>query len=541
MVVYLGKATPASGSGGSGGEAVWGGITGTLSDQTDLADALSVKQETLVSGTNIKTINSQSLLGSGNLNIDSLPSQTGNNGKFLTTDGTDASWATVSATIQNQNTAVGATTPLEFWEGTSSEYNSGGGSQTYYNWQSGGSVNVTSTSISFTPKDFAYGNGKYVAVGTGGAIYSSTDGGNNWTAETSGVSVDLNGIAYGNNKFIAVGNSGTIISSSGDGSWSAETSDTTSNLTSIAYGNNVFVTGAVGRYSSGNGTWTATNLGNRGGDVTFVDGYFYSAGWGRIEEYRRYYNTYKSADGATFTFLSSPTSASEEASTNQSICGAGSCVYISANSDYYYSTDGGATWINGSYLTDVAYDGTTYYAVSGIVFKSSTDGVTWTTIQYITGNIKYLCYGNAIIGVGESGGFTILTYGSALNAYTTDENPTTSSVVYSEPNVTSALTITAVGTGTITCSDTNTYNYNSAGNQTVTQTVGEAHPDWICLIEGVGIKKGSTVIAQANATVDQTYNASSTNAQSGVAVASGISDTLGTINTQLESIIVQGD
>lgn len=51
-------------------------------------------QETLVSGTNIKTINNTSILGSGNLDIDALPSQTGNAGKVLTTDGTNASWAT---------------------------------------------------------------------------------------------------------------------------------------------------------------------------------------------------------------------------------------------------------------------------------------------------------------------------------------------------------------------------------------------------------------------------------------------------------------
>ena len=51
-------------------------------------------QEQLVSGTNIKTINSNSILGAGNLDIDGLPSQTGNAGKVLTTDGTDASWET---------------------------------------------------------------------------------------------------------------------------------------------------------------------------------------------------------------------------------------------------------------------------------------------------------------------------------------------------------------------------------------------------------------------------------------------------------------
>lgn len=58
--------------------------------------ALAGKQDTLVSGTNIKTVNGNSLLGSGNVDIDALPSQTGQSGKFLTTDGTSASWANVS-------------------------------------------------------------------------------------------------------------------------------------------------------------------------------------------------------------------------------------------------------------------------------------------------------------------------------------------------------------------------------------------------------------------------------------------------------------
>ena len=52
--------------GGSGG-ATWGGITGTLSSQTDLQTALNGKQDTLVSGTNIKTVNGNSLVGSGDV------------------------------------------------------------------------------------------------------------------------------------------------------------------------------------------------------------------------------------------------------------------------------------------------------------------------------------------------------------------------------------------------------------------------------------------------------------------------------------------
>jgi hypothetical protein len=50
-------------------ELVWGAIGGTLSSQTDLQSALNAKQDTLVSGTNIKTINTNSILGSGDLTI----------------------------------------------------------------------------------------------------------------------------------------------------------------------------------------------------------------------------------------------------------------------------------------------------------------------------------------------------------------------------------------------------------------------------------------------------------------------------------------
>ena len=58
-------------------------------------DGLSDKQAVLVSGTNIKTVNNQSLLGSGNIDIQTsspLPDMTDQSGKYLTTDGTSASW-----------------------------------------------------------------------------------------------------------------------------------------------------------------------------------------------------------------------------------------------------------------------------------------------------------------------------------------------------------------------------------------------------------------------------------------------------------------
>ena len=60
-------------------------------------------QPTLVSGTNIKTVNGNSLLGSGDLVISGLPSQTSQSGKFLTTNGTSASWANIPTEIPSQS------------------------------------------------------------------------------------------------------------------------------------------------------------------------------------------------------------------------------------------------------------------------------------------------------------------------------------------------------------------------------------------------------------------------------------------------------
>ena len=67
----------------SGGSTDWGDIGGTLSNQTDLQSALDAKQATLVSGTNIKTVNSTSLLGSGDISI-------------------SAAWGSITGTLSSQ-------------------------------------------------------------------------------------------------------------------------------------------------------------------------------------------------------------------------------------------------------------------------------------------------------------------------------------------------------------------------------------------------------------------------------------------------------
>ncbi len=61
----------------------------TRIEKTDLArDALYDKVNTMIDEVNTKIDNK-----------DSLPSQTGNAGKFLTTDGTNASWGDAAAII----------------------------------------------------------------------------------------------------------------------------------------------------------------------------------------------------------------------------------------------------------------------------------------------------------------------------------------------------------------------------------------------------------------------------------------------------------
>ena len=71
-------------------------IQGDPYDNTALKSALDDKQDVLQSGTNIKTINNESLLGDGNISTKELPDQAGNNGKFLTTNGSSVSWLALS-------------------------------------------------------------------------------------------------------------------------------------------------------------------------------------------------------------------------------------------------------------------------------------------------------------------------------------------------------------------------------------------------------------------------------------------------------------
>lgn len=114
-------------AGGGGG--TWGSITGTLSNQTDLQTALNAKQATLVSGTNIKTINGSSLLGSGDISISGVGTGTAN---------TIAYWDTTTSIASLDTATYPSLTELSYVKGLTST------AQTQINGKQPLHVNLTS-------------------------------------------------------------------------------------------------------------------------------------------------------------------------------------------------------------------------------------------------------------------------------------------------------------------------------------------------------------------------------------------------------------
>lgn len=80
----------------------------TLYTVTDEADTQPIVVDSALSSTSTNPVQNKAVYAALQ-NIDALPSQTGQSGKYLTTDGTTASWGTVqSGGIQNEATSSGA-------------------------------------------------------------------------------------------------------------------------------------------------------------------------------------------------------------------------------------------------------------------------------------------------------------------------------------------------------------------------------------------------------------------------------------------------
>jgi hypothetical protein len=181
-----------------------------------------------------------------------LPSQTGNTGKYLTTDGTDKSWGTVSQYAlpsQTGNSGKFLTT-----NGTSESWGTVTVPVTWNN-------RYTHTSLVQFGTIATNNSGTYVVAGTNGALVSSTDGGITWTARTSQFGSNaISCVVYGNNLWVAVGDGGVISTSTDAITWTARTSNFNANtFRTVKYLNGTWIAGGDGASGGTGGIATSTD------------------------------------------------------------------------------------------------------------------------------------------------------------------------------------------------------------------------------------------------------------------------------------------
>ena len=216
-----------------------------------------------------------------------LPSQTGNSGKFLTTNGTSESWGTVNTPITwtQRLSALNNVGWSKIAYNGSNLYVIVGGSGTLYTSSDG--ITWTSRTSNFganTINDVAYGNGLWVAVGAAGTIITSTDG-ITWTARTSNMGGNvIYAVTYANSLWVAVGagggttNTGGIIYSTDGLTWTRKSQSLTVGATyqSVVWNGTNWIVGA--NYSTNNflyastpsGTWTVGSTGLTSGLVPII-------------------------------------------------------------------------------------------------------------------------------------------------------------------------------------------------------------------------------------------------------------------------------
>ena len=416
--------------------------------------AIAGKQDTLVSGTNIKTINNTSILGSGNISI-----STGDyDNETITKNGSDE---LQTVAIVNPNTNNSAISPLKIWNGTEQQWTNGEATTWNY-WQTDVQAMGTESTLPSSAYWYSvtYGDGKFVAVVymSNKAAYS-TDG-INWTSSTLPSSAKWYSVTYGDGKFVAVASNSNKAAYSTNGiNWTASTLPSSADWYSVTYGDGKFVVVAYNSdksaYSTDGINWTSSTLPSSANwrSVTYGDGKFV------VVTYTSNQSAY-STDGINWTSSTLPSSTSWQSVTY----GDGKFVVVAFNSDKSACSFDGINWTASTLPSSTSWREVTYGDGKFVVVANGNDKAAAFTIQYD-------------------------------KCYTLDSIPTTSSQVYSAPETTSTKTITSVGSGTITLSDNLVYNSTPSGNQNTYRTLGVAHPNWICNINNVGVKIGNTIIA----------------------------------------------
>ena len=477
--------------------------------------SLSDKQDTLVSGENIKTLGGVSLVGSGDINV----STSG----IITTDGITVNYNSNDALQAHAVINPRNNSGLTIWQGTEAQWESGE-SKTWYNWQLEGAVSntwVLTYALGYRSwNSIAYGNNLFVAVCNNDTVGYSNDGINWNSGSYMPDRSSWNSIAYSENlnRFVAVRASKGAYSSDGINWTDFSISDPY--ISRIVYGNGKFVGVPPGAntytyYSLDGISWEEGGLLEESypWDVLrFINNRFIIM---KTEETYYAYST----DGITWTSSHLPNSYYWM----DMAYGNGKYIAIAYNSNKVAISLDGTTWeLNDSNLSSTSWRNIVYGGGKFMVTSSatavaySTDGITWTesTISNKAIGDKFgtLIYADdKFVALGGTNGSNqrqnVAYFATATpSCYTDTATPDTTSTVYSAPSVTSALTVSSVTSGAITLSDNNTYYYNQSGDETTSQSIGSAHPDWVCNINNVGVKVGNTMIASITSV---TYNSTS--------------------------------
>jgi hypothetical protein len=209
--------------------------------------------------------------------LTTLPSQTGNSGKFLTTDGSAASWGSPITKWTRRASGIQTFSQIAY-NGTNLWVAVGNAGKLY---SSPDGITWTSRTSQFGAdniNDVFFGNGLWVAVGSAGKISTSTDG-TTWTARTANMSTNaINAVTYANSLWVAVGNGGGTTNTGGityssDGvTWTRKSQNLTvgANYQCVVWNGTNWVVGSTvstNNYlyaTTPSGTWTAgyDNVGN---------------------------------------------------------------------------------------------------------------------------------------------------------------------------------------------------------------------------------------------------------------------------------------
>lgn len=225
-----------------------------------------------------RKINGQAL--TNDITIDALPTQSGHSGEFLTTDGTNASWAEIQQVIPVDDETIKLNTSGEM--GAVGLVNKNTSGSTVYDWvgtngEAGALGDWTSTSGSYSDI-VTGGNNIYIEHNNFGSapkdIYKLIN--NTWTKVHTCTEV-IKASCFGDGKFVLVHASSIEYSTDGE-NWQQITQVPASNIEKIFYGNGVFLAwGLNTAYVSSDLTnWDSYSFNTDNYLQGFMDGKFYA-------------------------------------------------------------------------------------------------------------------------------------------------------------------------------------------------------------------------------------------------------------------------